>query len=35
MGKGYCSQGLFVLNIDEIANEYTSSSAYLVDSYDV
>ena len=33
MGKGYCDQGLFLLNISEIINE--SSSAYIVDSYDM
>ena len=33
MGKGYCDQGFFVLNISEIINE--SSSAYIVDSYDM
>lgn len=34
VGKGYCDQGLFVLNISEIMNESTSS-AYIVDSYDI
>jgi len=33
MGKGYCDQGLFVLNISEIINE--SSSAYIIDLYDM
>jgi len=33
MGKGYCDQGLFILNISEIINEY--SSTYIVDSYDM
>jgi len=33
VGKGYCDQGLFVLNIYEIGNESTSSFAYLIDSY--
>jgi len=32
--KGYCDQGLFVLNISEIVNE-SESYAYIVDSYDV
>jgi len=34
VGKGYCDQGLFVLNISEIINE-SCSSAYIVDSYDM
>jgi len=34
VGKGYCEQGLFVLNISEIINE-SCSSAYIVDSYDI
>ena len=34
MGKGYCDQGLFVLNISEIMNE-SKSFAYIVDSYDI
>jgi len=34
MGKGYCDQCLFVLNIYEIINE-SSSSASMFDSYDV
>ena len=34
MGKGYCDQGLFVLNISEVINEF-GSSTYIVDSYDV
>jgi len=34
VGKGYCDQGLFVLNISEVINEY-ESSAYIVDSYDI
>ena len=33
MGKRYCDQGFFVLNVSEIINE--SSSAYIVDSYDI
>ena len=33
--KGFCNQELFVLSISEVMNENTSSSAYLVDSYDV
>ena len=35
VGKGYCDQGLFVLNISEIINESPSSSAYLIDLYDM
>ena len=35
VGKGFCNQELFVLSISEVMNENTSSSAYLVDSYDV
>ena len=35
VGKGYCDQGLFVLNIDEIINKNASSSAYLIDSIDM
>ena len=34
-GKGFCNQGLFVLSISEVMNENASSSAYLVDSYDI
>ena len=34
VGKEFCNQGLFVLSIYEVMNG-TSSSAYLVDSYDV
>jgi len=34
VGKGYCDQGLFVLNISEVMNE-SESSAYIVDSYDI
>jgi len=34
MGKGYCDQGIFVLNIYEIMNE-SESFAYIVDSYDI
>jgi len=34
VGKGYCDQGLFVLNISEIINE-SCSSAYIFDSYDM
>ena len=33
IGKGYCNQGLFMLNVDEMNN--TSSSAYLIDSFDM
>ena len=35
VGKGFCNQGLFVLNISEVMNENSSSFAYLVDSYDI
>ena len=36
MGKGYCNQGLFMLNIyDIINNNASSSSAYIVDSCDI
>lgn len=35
VGKGYSDQGLFVLNIAEIMNENTSSSAYMIDSFDM
>ena len=34
VGKGFCNQGLFVLSIYEVMNG-TSSSAHLIDSYDV
>jgi hypothetical protein len=34
VGKGYCDQGLFVLDISEI-NKNVSSAAYLIDSYDM
>jgi len=34
VGKGYCDQGLFVLNISEVVNE-SKSSTYIVDSYDI
>ena len=33
VGKGYCNQGLFVLNVSETMNE--SPSAYLLDSVDI
>ena len=33
--KGFCNQGLFVLSISEVMNDNASSSAYLVDSYDI
>ena len=33
--KGFCNQGLFVLSISEVMNESASSSAYLIDSYDI
>ena len=35
VGKGFCNQGLFVLSISKVMNENASSSAYLVDSYDI
>jgi len=34
VGKGYCDQGLFVLDIFEFMNE-SESFAYIVDSYDI
>ena len=35
VGKGLCNQGFFVLSISKVINENSSSSAYLVHSYDV
>ena len=36
VGKGYCSNGLFMLNVlNVIMNESASSSAYIVDSLDL
>ena len=35
MGKRYCDQGVFVLNVSEVINENASSYAYLIDSYDI
>lgn len=36
VGKGYCNQGLFLLNVSEVINGNAStSSAYLVDSVDL
>ena len=35
VGKGFCNQRLFVLSTSEVMNGNSSSSAYLVDSYDV
>lgn len=36
VGKGYCNQGLFVLNVSEVINGNASTSfAYLVDSVDL
>ena len=36
VGKGFCNQGLFVLNTFEVINgNASSSSAYLVYSYDI
>ena len=34
VGKGYCNQGLFLLSVDEMNNN-ASSSAYLIDSFDM
>ena len=34
VGKEFCNQGLFALNIAEITNGNASYVAYLVDSYD-
>ena len=33
--KRFCNQGIFLLSINEVMKENSSSSAYLVDSYDV
>ena len=33
VGKGFCNQGLFVLNISKVINGNASSFAYLVDSW--
>ena len=33
--KGFCNQGLFILSISKVINGNASSSAYLVDSYDI
>ena len=36
VGKGYCNQGLFMLNVYDIINTYASSSSnYIVDSCDI
>ena len=35
VGKGFLNQRLFVLNISEAVNGNSSSSTYLVDSYDI
>ncbi|KAJ9684091.1 hypothetical protein PVL29_016537 [Vitis rotundifolia] len=36
VGKGYCNQGLFLLNVSDIINNNaSSSSAYIVDSCDI
>ena len=35
VGKGYCNQGLFVLNVFNVLNENASTSAYLIDSFDL
>ena len=36
VGKGYCNQGLFMLNVSDIINNNASSSfTYIVDSCDI
>ena len=35
VGKGFYNQGLFVLSISKVMNGNSSSSAYLIDSYNV
>ncbi|KAL6335533.1 hypothetical protein AAG906_030661 [Vitis piasezkii] len=35
VGKGYCNQGLFMLNVFDIINNTSSSFAYIVDSCDI
>ena len=35
IGKGYCNQGLFILNVLEIINGNASSSVYVLDSLDL
>ena len=35
VGNGYCNPGLFMLNVYDIINNNTSSSAYIVDSCDI
>jgi len=32
VGKGYCNQGLFVLNVCNVVNEKASTSAYMIES---
>lgn len=32
VGKGYCFQGLFVLNVSDVMKNSALSSAYLIDS---
>ena len=34
-GKGFCNKELFVLSIAKVMNENASSSAYLIESYDI
>ena len=35
VGKSYCNQGLFVLNVSKIINENATSSVYMLDSIDM
>jgi len=35
VGKGYCDQGLFVLNVSKVINGNVSTSTYMIDSYDI
>ena len=35
VGKGYCNQGFFILNVIEIMNENASSSTFFVYSIDL
>ncbi|XP_017974554.1 PREDICTED: uncharacterized protein LOC108661606 [Theobroma cacao] len=35
VGKGYCNQGLFVLNISNVLNENDNSFTYMIDSVDL
>ena len=34
-GKGYCDQGIFVLNVSKVINGNAITSAYMIDSYDM